>query len=148
MKKLNKKARFNYILSERLEVGLVLTGMEVKAIKKGGIDLSNSYVKIMNMEAYLINANISAENKNDYNPTRTRKVLMHKKEIISIKTKIKAKKLTIIPTKVYTKGRLIKLEIALAKPKKKFEKRESIKKKDIERDIELELREKKGNTRV
>ena len=140
MKIVNKKAQFNYILSDRFEAGIVLAGAEVKAIKNGKLSLSNSYVKIINLEAYLINANISVEGKKDYNPTRMRKLLMHKKEIVSIKTKTKAKKLTIVPTEVYTRGRLIKLELALARPKKKYEKKEILKKRDIKRVIERELR--------
>jgi len=136
----NKKAQFNYNLFERFEAGLVLNGGEVKAVRGRQVDLSNSYAKIVGDETYLINANIPVEGKKDYVSTRTRKLLLHKSEIISIKSKIKAKKLTLVPLRVYTKGSLIKAEIALAKTKRKFEKKESIKKKDIERDIERELR--------
>ena len=144
MKIKNKKAHFNYILTEQFEAGVVLSGAEVKSIRQGKIDISNSFAKIINSEMYLLNANISAAEK-DHNPTRTRKLLMHKKEIISINTKIKAKRLTIVPTKVYTKGRLIKFELSLAKSKKRFEKREIKKKKDIEREIEQELRGNKSS---
>ena len=139
---LNKKANFNYILLERVEAGLSLLGGEVKAVKQGNVDLSNAFVKIADNEAYLINANIPVAGKTDYNTVRSRKLLLHKKEIVSILSKIKAKRLTIVPTKVYTKGPKIKLEIALAKSKRKFEKRQVIKKKDIERKIEKQL---KGN---
>ncbi|MCH7641494.1 SsrA-binding protein SmpB [Patescibacteria group bacterium] len=145
MKITNKRARFNYKLFDKYEAGLVLNGAEVKAIRRGSADLSQSYAKIIDDEVYLINANIPVEGKKDYSPTRTRKLLLHKDQIISIKSKVKAKKLTLVPTKLYTKGRLIKAELALAKAKRKFEKKEAIKRKDIERDIERELRGEKDN---
>lgn len=135
----NKKAQFNYNLYDRFEAGISLTGAEVKSIKTGGADLSNSYVKIIGNEIYLINANIPVEGKKDYSPTRSRKLLMHAKEILSLATISKARKLTLVPTKMYNKGRIFKVEVALAKAKKKFEKKESIKKKDIEREMEKEL---------
>jgi SsrA-binding protein len=144
MQILNKKAHFNYILLERIEAGLILNGGEVKAIRGGRIDLSNSYAKIIGDEAFLVNVNIPVEGKKDYNSARTRKLLIHKNEIITIKSKIKAKKLTLVPTKLYTKGPLIKAEIALAKPKRAFEKKESIKRKDIEREIEQEFKGRKN----
>lgn len=137
MKILNKKAKFNYKLYDKFEAGVVLTGSEVKAVKGGKVDLTNSFVKIIGGEAFLINANIAVNGKD---ATKTRKLLLHKGELISIKTKIKAKKLTLIPTKLYTRRRLIKLEVALAKTKRKFEKRQAIKRKDIEREIERELK--------
>ena len=139
MRIINKKARFNYKIFEKFEAGMVLSGSEVKAIKKRGLDLSHSYAKIINDEVYLVNANVAVDAALQ-KPTRSRKLLLKKKQIISIKTKIKAKRLTLIPTKVYTRGRLIKAEIALAKAKRKFEKKEAIKKRDIEREIEKEFR--------
>ena len=138
MKIFNRKAKFNYRLLETFEAGIALKGSEVKAIKKGQVDLTASYVKIISGEAYLINANIAVEEKQN----RTRKLLLKKKQIITIGAKVKAKKLTIVPTKVYTRGRLIKVEIALAKRRKNFEKRESIKRRDIEREIEQELKQR------
>lgn len=140
MKILNKRAKFDFRLFERFEAGISLTGGEVKAVKNGSVDLSRSYAKIIGDEAYLINANIPVADVKDHNPTRTKKLLLHKKEIFSIQSKLKAKKLTLVPTKMYTKGRILKVEIALAKTKRKFEKRQLIKKKDIEREIERELR--------
>ena len=142
MRIINKKAKFNYNLSERFEVGIVLTGAEVKALKTGRADLSNSYAKIVGGEAYLVNANIPAQGVQNYDATRSRKLLLHKNELISLGTKMKQKQLTLVPIRVYTKGRLVKAEIALAKSKRKFEKKESIKKKDIEREIDRELRGK------
>lgn len=142
MKVVNKKAKFSYNLQDNLEAGVLLTGAEVKAVKTGRVDLSNSYVKILKGEAYLINANIPAEGIQNYEPTRSRKLLLHKGELVYLITKMKQKQLTVVPTKVYTKGRLVKLEIALAKAKRSFEKKESIKRKDIEREIAQQLRNK------
>ena len=138
----NKKAQFNYNLFERFEAGIALVGSEAKALRTTGADLSNSYVRILGNEAFLINANIPIAGKKDYDATRTRKLLLHKNEIVSIASKMKGKTLTLVPTKMYTRGRLVKLEIALAKTKRKFEKKEALKKKDIEREIEKELKNK------
>jgi SsrA-binding protein len=137
---LNKKAKFNYQLFERLEAGLSLLGREAKAVRNQRGDLSNSYAKIINGEAFLINANIPADSGGSYDSRRTRKLLLHKSEITSTLSKIKAKKLTLVPIKLYTKGRLVKIELALAKPKRQFEKKEAIKKKDVERELKKELR--------
>ena len=145
MKTINKKAKFNYKLFETIEAGIVLMGGEVKSARAGKTDLTNSHAKIMEDEVFLINANIPVEGKKNYNPTRMRKLLLHKKQILSIKTKIKAKKLTLIPTKMYTKARLIKVELALAKGKQEYQKKESIKAKDIDRDTQRELRGEKDN---
>ena len=142
MRIINKKAKFNYKLFETYEAGIVLKGSEAKALRTNGADLSNSYAKIIEGEVYLINANIAIPGKIDYNPTRSRKLLLHKDQIISISSKIKQKQLTLIPTKIYLKGNLVKAEIALAKSKREFEKKEIIKKKDIDRELQQEL---KGN---
>ena len=140
MRVTNRRARYNYRLFDKYEAGVSLTGVEVKAIRNGRADISSAYAKIINGEVYLVNANIQAKGVKDYKPLRTRKLLLNKAEIISIQTKIKQKKLTLVPTKLYTRGRLIKIEIALAKTKRKFEKKEAIKKKDIEREIAKELK--------
>lgn len=140
---INKRARYEYSLTEdRFEAGISLSGGEAKAIREGHVDLSQSVARVMGTEAYLINANIPVAGAQNYVSTRTRKLLLHKKEIVSISTKAKQGKLTLVPTKLYTKGRLVKLELALGKPKRKFEKRQQIKKKDIERELAAEL---KGN---
>ncbi len=133
----NKKAHFNYNLLEKIEAGIMLSGEEVKTLKERGGDLNNAYVKIIDNEAYLVNANIFVGK----NPTRTRKLLLHKKEIFSLLSKIKSKKLTLIPLKLYNKGRRIKVEIALAKPKRAFEKKESLKKQEAERQAKIELKD-------
>jgi SsrA-binding protein len=142
MKVINKKAKFNYKLFETYEAGISLTGVEVKTLLNGQVDLSNSYVKIIDGELYLINAVIPVSAVNA-NPTRTRKLLVHKNEITSIWSKIRQKQLTLVPTKLYNKGRRIKLEFALAKGKREYEKRQTIKKKDIEREIERDLKDRK-----
>lgn len=139
MKKVNKKARFDYKILETVEAGIALTGKEVKSIKKGDIDLKGAHVKEMDGEVYLINANISGKGDN-YDPRRSRKLLLHKSQIVSILSKTKGKKLTLVPVSVYTTRGLVKVEIALAKPKRKFEKKKKLKDRDIKRDIERELK--------
>ena len=140
MKITNKKAQFDYILYDRYEAGISLLGGEVKSLKRNSVNLSQAFAKVIGNEIYLVNANIPIEGKKDYTPTRSKKLLLHKNEIVSIITKIKAKKLTLVPVKMYNKGLKIKLELALAKSKRKFEKKEAIKKKDIERELERELK--------
>lgn len=140
MKIFNKRAKFEYKLEEeRLEAGLSLSGGEAKSVRTGHADLSQAYAKILNAEVYLINANIPVPGAK-YEPTRTRKLLMHKKEIASLWVKMKQRKLTLVPVKLYTKARLIKCELALGKSKRQFEKRETIKRRDIDREIQQELK--------
>lgn len=138
---INKKAKFNYNLFERIEAGISLLGGEAKSARLGHVNLSDSFVKIIDNEVCLVNANIPVEGKKDYNSTRTRKLLLHKNQIVSLQTRIKQQKLSIIPTRIYTRGNLIKLEVALAKSKRKFEKRQTIKKRDIQRETERELKD-------
>lgn len=141
MRLFNKKARFEYELTgEGVEAGLSLKGAEAKSIREGRGDLSQSFAKVMGNEIYLVNANIPAQGIEKYDATRTRKLLLHHQEILSLATKMKQKKLQIVPIRLYNKGRLIKLYLELGKPKKQFEKKESIKRKDIQRDIETELK--------
>ena len=138
----NKKAKFNYKLLEIFEAGMSLTGAEVKAIKAGKVDLTNSYAKVIGREIFLINTTISSQNARSYNPTRTRKLLLHKKEINKIETKIKTKKLTLVPVSIYTIRGLIKVKIALAKSKKTHQKKEILKKADLKREMERELKDR------
>ncbi len=141
MKVFNKRARFDYeLLPERVEAGVSLLGIEAKAFRDNRIDLSQSFVKILNEEAYLINANISAKGVQKYDSTRMRKLLLHKNEILSLIIKTKQKKLQIVPTMMYNSGKRIKVKLVLGKPKRKFEKKESLKKKDIEREIQTQLK--------
>lgn len=141
----NKYARSNYYLYDEIEAGIALMGAEVKAIRKGAIDISNAHAKIIKDEIFLVNATIPVPEKKNYNATRVRKLLLHRSEITSIQTKIKAKKLTIVPTKVYTKGHLVKVQLTLAKGKKTHQKKDSLKNRDIDRDTERALRGDKGN---
>ena len=139
----NKRSKFDYELTgEGVEAGISLLGVEAKSVREGRVDISQSSVRILNGEAYLVNANIPASGIQKYNATRSRKLLLHRKEILSLVTKMKQKKLQIVPVRVYNKGRLIKLYLELGKAKRKFEKKEAIKRKDIQRDIEKEFREK------
>ncbi len=147
MKIVNKRAFFDYKILNRLEAGIALTGAEVKAVRLGHADLTGSHVRIVGSECYLINAKIfpyQYARPNEYDEKRTRKLLLHKKEIISIKSKIEGEGLTVIPISLYTSKHFIKAELALAKGKKKYEKKEAIKKKDIERDMAEEISEKSG----
>lgn len=146
MKKIiNRRARYDYHLLEKFEAGLALTGAEVKSVKAEKISLSESFVKIIDGEAWLLNAYINpypfADNR-DYDPRRSRKLLLHKNELLKLTQQTKEKKLTIVPVSCYTKGRKIKLEIALARGKKKHDKREAKRKKAIEREIEQALKDK------
>ncbi len=145
MKIINRKAHYNYSIDEKFEAGINLLGAEVKAIRLNHADLSGSFVRIVGSEAYLINAKIfpyEYARPDQYDPKRTRKLLLHKKQIFALKSKTEGTSLTIVPISLYTTGNLIKLELALGKPKKKFEKKEALKKKDLDRELEETL---KGN---
>ena len=136
----NKKAYFDYLLFDKFEAGIALLGTEIKSIRRNGANLKDSYIKITDdLEAYLINCHISPyEFGNIYNhePRRKRKLMLNKKEILKILNKVKQEKYTIVPTQMYFSTRWVKLEIALAKGKKLYDKRDSLKKKDIDRDIQ------------
>ena len=140
----NKKAYFDYQILEKFEAGMILIGQEVKSIKLGRISLKGSYVILRNEEVFLIGASIPAyQPKNappDYEPERWRKLLLNKAEIKKLIGKTKQKGLTLIPLKVYTKHAKIKLEFGIGRGKKKIDKRESIKKRETEREIQRELK--------
>lgn len=145
MRIINRKAGFNYIIEDKLEAGINLLGSEVKAVRLGHADLTGSFARIMGSEAYLVNCKIfpyEYARPENYDPKRTRKLLLHKKQILFLKSKTEGSSLTIVPISLYTSGNLIKLELGLGKLKKKFEKKEAIKQKDLDRDIEEAL---KGN---
>jgi len=139
----NKKAYFNYNILEKFEAGLVLLGQEVKSIRLGRMKLEGSYVILRNEEPYLIGAKIPPyQPKNapsDYNPEKSRKLLLSKSEIKYLIGKTSKTGLTLIPLKVYSNGAKIKLEFAIAKGKKKYDKREDIKKRESEREISREM---------
>jgi len=140
----NKKAYYDYEILEKFEAGFVLTGSEVKSIKTGHIGLKGSYVVLKGEEVYLIGATIPPyQPKNtspDYDPERSRKLLLNKLEIKYLIGKTKERGLTLIPLKVYTKYAKIKLEFGIAKGKKKLDKRELIKKRETDKIIERELK--------
>jgi len=132
----NSKAKYLYFLEDFLECGIELKGSEIKSIRHNGASLRDSYVIFKNEEAFLLNMHIAPyEHGANFNhePDRTRKLLLHKKEIVKMEQKAKEKAMTVVPTKVYLKKGKLKIEIALAKGKKLFDKRETIKKRDDER---------------
>ena len=142
----NRKARFNYEILEKYEVGIELLGTEVKSVRGGQMSLEGAFVIVRGGEAYLINSSVppyQAKNSpKDYDPLRNRKLLLTKKEINELADSEKNKSLTIVPISVYNKNRKIKLEIALVKGKKKFDKRETLKKRDTDREIRRQVRGK------
>jgi len=145
MKVLNRKVKKDFEILEKLEAGIVLTGSEVKSVKQGRVKLEGSFVKFTNYSAFLINAFIApykfADNTN-YDPLRSRQLLLHKKEILKLKTKLKqARGLTVVPLSIYNKGHLIKVELALVRGRKKFEKKNVEKEKTIKKTIEREIKE-------
>jgi SsrA-binding protein len=140
----NKKAFFDYEILEKIESGIVLTGGEVKSAKLGQVSLKGSYVTNIDGKFHLTGAHISAyqpmNQPSDYNVTRPRPILLQKKEIRYLIGKTKEKGLTLIPLRMYTKRNLVKLEIGLAKGKKKFDKREKIKKREDDRQVTRSLK--------
>lgn len=140
----NKRAGFDYKLSEKYQAGLVLKGHEVKSVRLGHVSLKESFVALKDGELFLINAHISpykqAGNLSDYDPQRSRKLMLKRSEIKSLIGKIREKGLTLVPIRMYTKGRLLKLELAVGKGKKEYDKRDSIKRREDERKIRRMLR--------
>lgn len=133
----NKKAYFDYFIEEELEAGIVLTGTEIKSIRKGSVDLKDTFVTIKNNEAFLLNMYIAKyEEGNIFNheERRTRKLLLHKNEIKKLKEKIKIEGLTLIPLKLYFKKNKVKILVGVCKGKKLYDKRESIKERDLKKE--------------
>ncbi len=145
MKIINKKFNRQYSLVEKYEAGIALTGAEVKSIRTGRLRLEEAFVKIMASGAYLLNAEIPIyqyARPQGYDSRRSRKLLLHKKELIRLKTKINSGRgLTIVPVSCYNKGHLIKLEIALVKGRGEIERKKIEKKRDIKREEEREMKE-------
>lgn len=143
----NKKATFNYEVLDKYEGGLELLGQEVKSIKNNKADLSSSYIVVRGNEVFLVSATIQPYQPNNtdenYNPERTRKILVNKKEIKELLNHESKKGLTLIPLSLYNKGNKIKISFAVARGKKKHDKRESIKERESKRDIERTLKEKR-----
>jgi SsrA-binding protein len=139
----NRKAYHDYSIEETVEAGISLTGTEVKSVREGRVNLKDSYVIIKNGEAFLLNCHISPYshgNIMNHDPLRTRKLLLHKREIQKLLGKATQKGYSLIPLKIYLKGPRIKVEIGLAKGKKLFEKRESIKAREARREIERAMK--------
>jgi len=145
MKITNKKAFYDYTILERLEAGVALMGSEVKSLRAGFGKLDGAFVKLLSGQPYLINAEIPIykfSRPEGYDPKRTRRLLLHKREIVSLASKLEAQKLTLVPLSWYTNGPRVKLEVGLARGKKEYEKREKIRREDMKRDLEREFRGK------
>lgn len=133
----NKKVYFNYEILEKWEAGLVLNGPEIKSIRNKEVSIAEAFILIRKEEAFIINMNINkyeyANNIKNIEPTRNRKLLLHKKEIKKMLERIKLENLTVVPSRVYLKGNYAKIELGLGRGKKNYDKRETIKKRDVER---------------
>jgi SsrA-binding protein len=139
----NRQARHNYFIDETYEAGLVLVGSEVKSLRDGKANLVDSYAQIRHGEAFLINAHISpyaGANQFNHEPTRIRKLLLHGREIERLTGKTKERGLTLIPLKLYFKGGRAKVELGLARGKKLYDKRETLRRKVAEREVERSLK--------
>lgn len=149
MKIINSKATYEYDILDRFEAGVVLTGSEVKSLRGGHAKLDGSYVKIIGAEAFLVNAHIfpysfarPPAGGEGYDPKRTRKLLIHRRELIRLQGKIEGAHLTLIPLSWYTTGHRLKLEVGLGRGKKQYEKREKKRREDQKRELEREYRGK------
>lgn len=139
----NKKARYDYYIIKTYEAGIALTGTEVKSLRAGKANIKDCYAKIKNGEIWLIGSNIEEYeqgNRFNHDPKRSRKLLMHKSEIIKLDNEIKLKSLTLVPLKLYFSGDKVKVELGLAKGKKKYDKLDAEMKKAVEREIEKALK--------
>ena len=141
----NKKARHDYYIEDTYEAGIVLTGTEIKSIRAGKVNLKDSFARIKNGEVFLMNMHISPYeqgNRFNHDPLRTRKLLLHKREINKLIGLTKEKGYALIPLKIYLKRGLAKIDLAVAKGKKLYDKRETMKKRDAQREIERAFRER------
>ena len=142
---LNKKATFDYELLEKFEAGISLLGTEAKSVRRKQGKLEGSHVVIRGGEAFLVGASISAFQKanapDDYDPERTRTLLFSKKQLDHLHTESEKKGLTLVPIRLYNQGRFLKLEVAIARGKKKHDKRETMKSRDTKRDIDRLLKQ-------
>jgi SsrA-binding protein len=143
----NRKARFHYHILEKFEGGLVLVGSEVKSLRDGKADLADSYAEVKNGELWLVNCHIapySGANQFNHEPMRPRKVLMHRREIDRLMGKVQEKGLTLVPLSLYFKGGRAKVDLGLGKGKKAFDKRETIKRRESDRELRRLTKMKKG----
>lgn len=137
MEILNRKAKYEYFIEESYEAGIVLTGTEIKSIRNGICNIKDCYGIIKDNEIYLLNMYVGQYKEGNifnHNETRTRKLLLHKKEIVKIKKYLEIKGYTIVPIKLYFKNNLLKVQLGVCRGKKDYDKRESIKERDIKRD--------------
>ena len=137
MEILNRKASFNYFIQEEIECGIVLTGTEIKAIREGKANIKDSYAIVRNNECYLLNMHISKYDEGNifnHEENRTRKLLLHKKEILRLKTSLEQEGLTLIPIRLYFKDNKLKVSLGICKGKKLYDKRETMKEKDQRRE--------------
>lgn len=142
----NRKARHNYFILDRFEAGIALLGTEIKSVRARQVSIAEAYVRIENNEAWLMDAHIAPYQQAgffNHEPTRPRKLLLHKKEISRLSDNVSKKGVTIIPLQLHLKNGLAKVEIAVARGKKLYDKRQSIKKRDIQREIDREFVKKK-----
>jgi len=139
----NRRAKHDYFLLESIEAGIALTGNEAKSLLLGRAELGSSFVRIRDGEAWLVGVNIPPHGGiQGHDPLRLRKLLLNKAEITSLETKMKQQKLTLVPVSLYNKGRLIKAKLALARGKRQFEKREAKRRKDLDREAEIALKDR------
>jgi SsrA-binding protein len=141
----NKKAFHDYSIEERFEAGMVLTGTEVKSLRMGKANLSDSFAMVRDGEIFLHNLHISPYdfgNRQNHDPDRMRKLLMHKQEILRLFGKVREQGYTLVPLRLYFKDGKVKAELGLAKGKKLYDKREDLKKKDMKRDVAQALKER------
>jgi len=134
----NRKAFHNYHIGDSVEAGIALTGSEIKSIRSGRVSLGDAYVRPENRELWLLNAHIARYEASSYlshEPKRPRKLLLHRKEIDSLTSKVSEKGLTLVPTRLYIKNSIAKVEVALAKGKRLYDKRESISRREVEREL-------------
>ncbi len=139
----NRKAYHNYLIQDSLEAGIVLTGTEIKSIRAGRVSLGDAYVKPEAGELWLLNAHIARYEAGSYlshEPTRPRKLLLHRRQIDNLTSKVSEKGLALVPLRLYIKGSIVKVEVALAKGKKLYDKRESIVRRETEREMERALK--------
>jgi SsrA-binding protein len=139
----NRRATFDYYLLDKYEAGIALTGGEVKSVKAGQIKLEESFIRLLPEGAFLVNAHISPykyAHGHDYQPQRTRKLLLHRREILKLAKKMETGNLTLVPVSCYLKKNRVKLEIALARGKKKWDKREATKRRDLDREAAREVK--------
>lgn len=137
MEVINREAKYNYFILEEIECGIVLTGTEIKAIRGGKVNLKDSYAVIRRNEVYLLNTHISEYKEGNifnHDPRRSRKLLLHKKEILKLNDKINQEGLTLVPLKLYFKKNKVKILLGLCKGKKTYDKRETIRNRDLERE--------------